>query len=133
MSTAPEGGDDAAPTPVRRYPRSVYEGGHEPDPRFSLANERTFLAWIRSGLALTAGGVALEAFSLDIQPGFRLAASVLLLLAGLIAYLEAWTGWKQTERAMRHAQPLPHSRMSLPLAVVGAVATLMVLLGIVTQ
>ncbi len=37
-------------------------GGEEPDPRFTLANERTFLAWIRTSLALLAGGVAVEAF-----------------------------------------------------------------------
>jgi putative membrane protein len=41
---------------------------------FVAANERTYLAWIRTGLALTAGGVALEAFSLHIHPRWRLAA-----------------------------------------------------------
>jgi hypothetical protein len=30
----------------------------EPDYRFTFANERTFLAWIRTALALIAGGVA---------------------------------------------------------------------------
>ena len=39
-------------TPHRR-PRSVYGGGEEPDPRFSLANERTALAWMRTALALS--------------------------------------------------------------------------------
>ena len=37
--------------PERRWPSRVYAHGHEPDPRFSLANERTFLAWIRTALA----------------------------------------------------------------------------------
>jgi len=36
--------------------------GEEPDPRFTLANERTFLAWVRTALALVAGGIGLEAF-----------------------------------------------------------------------
>ena len=40
--------------------RRVLGPGVEPDPRFSLANERTFLAWIRTGLALIAGGVAIR-------------------------------------------------------------------------
>ncbi len=46
-----------APT---RFPRQVFDRGEEPDARFTLANERTFLAWIRTSLALLAGGVALH-------------------------------------------------------------------------
>ena len=45
-----------------RWPGRVFDHGSEPDPRFSLANERTFLAWLRTGLALVAGGVALDQF-----------------------------------------------------------------------
>ncbi|GAB14727.1 hypothetical protein ARGLB_075_00090 [Arthrobacter globiformis NBRC 12137] len=44
----------------------ILGGGNEPDPRFTLANERTFLAWIRTSLALLAGGVAVEAFMADL-------------------------------------------------------------------
>ena len=50
----------------RRFPRRVYGAGQEPDVRFSLANERTFLAWVRTSLALVAGGVALEALGLGL-------------------------------------------------------------------
>ena len=39
----------------RRFPARVYRAGTEPDPRFTLANERTFLAWIRTSLALKIG------------------------------------------------------------------------------
>ena len=46
-----------------RLARRVFPEGTEPDPRFTLANERTFLAWMRTALAFIAGGVALEAFS----------------------------------------------------------------------
>ncbi|WP_345712331.1 YidH family protein, partial [Kineococcus glutinatus] len=71
------------PTPPavrdRRWPRRVYGTGREPDARFSLANERTFLAWIRTSLALLGAGVALEALQVPVQPGFRLAASAVLL------------------------------------------------------
>ena len=42
--------------------------GKEPDYRFSLANERTFLAWIRTALALLAGGVLLDQFSTKLSP-----------------------------------------------------------------
>ena len=63
-----------------RLPRRVYGYGSEHDPRFSLAYERTFLAWIRTGLALTAGGVALVAVTLQLQPGLKLASSLILLV-----------------------------------------------------
>ena len=71
---------DRGPTggPDRRWPRSVYGVGSEPDPRFTFANERTFLAWIRTSLALLACGIALEAVALPMQPQLRLAASVVL-------------------------------------------------------
>ena len=67
-----------------RFPRSVYGVGNEPDPRFSLANERTFLAWIRTGLALSAAGVALEALDLPIAAGLRLACASLLVRLGML-------------------------------------------------
>jgi uncharacterized membrane protein YidH (DUF202 family) len=75
-----------------RFPRWVYGEGSEPDPRFTLANERTFLAWIRTALALTAGGVALEALTVPLLPGLRLAASLLLLVLGLAGVLGAHLG-----------------------------------------
>ena len=90
-----------------RFPDRVYRAGTEPDPRFSLANERTFLAWIRTSLALTAGGIALEALGLGLQPQFRLAASVLLVIAGIATSIQAWFGWVHTERSLRLSNPLP--------------------------
>ena len=78
--------------PDRRFPKGVYRHGAEPDARFSLANERTFLAWIHMSLALLAGGVALETLGLELQPGFRLAASVLLIVVGIATPVQAWMG-----------------------------------------
>ncbi len=52
-------------------PKFIYAHGSEPDPRFTLANERTFLAWIRTGLAFIAGGIALNAFTLDMAVDTR--------------------------------------------------------------
>jgi putative membrane protein len=109
----------------------VYRHGTEPDPRFTLANERTFLAWIRTSLALVAGGVALEALALTVEPTWRLIAAVLLLLLGMAIPPLAWVDWGANERAMRIGAPLPHSRVALPLAVGVVLVGVLVLTGIV--
>jgi len=107
---------------LKRFPGSVFDRGSEPDPRFSLANERTFLAWIRTSLALIAGGVALEAFGLGMHTGLRLAASIVLITLGILTPFQAWAGWARTERALRKSTPLPNAPLSMPLVllVVGA-------------
>lgn len=116
--------------PERRFPARLFRQGTEPDPRFTLANERTFLAWIRTSLGLTAAGVALEALGLDLQPGLRLAASVVLVLAGLLTPVQAWIGWYGTERSLRHGRPLPAPLLALPVAVAVVVAGVLVALGV---
>ena len=113
----------------RRFPRSVYGVGSEPDPRFSLANERTFLSWIRTALALIAGGIALEAVVLPIQPGFRIATAAVLIVAGILSALQAWFGWARIERAMRMSLPLPASPLNAPLVVLVIVVAVLVALG----
>lgn len=125
---------DRTPTPPdRRFPRAVFARGSEPDGRFSLANERTFLAWVRTALALLAGGVALEALDLPVEPHLRLAAAVLLVVLGIVAPVQAWSGWTRTERALRERRPLPAPVLSGPLAVGVAVAGLLVLIGLLVR
>ncbi|PPB48183.1 hypothetical protein C4K88_14520 [Arthrobacter pityocampae] len=108
-------GSDAPPgatTPPARSPRSarILGGGTEPDPRFTLANERTFLAWIRTALALLAGGVALEAFTADtFAEPVRSGLAVVLLLLSLMLAVAAGIRWLAVERAMRRQAPLPLS------------------------
>ena len=123
------------PLPVTnpRFPRRVYEAGTEPDARFTLANERTFLAWIRTALALIAGGVALEALGLPLQPTLRLAASILLLGLGLVVPLLVWHAWGATETALRQETPLPSSKLALPLAVGVTAVAILVVLGILLR
>lgn len=91
----------------RRFPRWVYDRGAEPDPRFSLANERTFLAWIRTSLALVAAGVAVRAVQVPLPSGFRYVAAALLVVLGLAAAGQGWVGWTRTERALRENRALP--------------------------
>jgi putative membrane protein len=116
--------------PDRRFPQRLYRSGREPDPRFTLANERTFLAWIRTSIALLAAGVALEALKLPIQPGLRLATSLLLIGAGIGAPLQAWFGWLRTEGAMRASRPLPSPRLAGPLAAVVFSSGILIVLGL---
>ncbi|WP_428965769.1 YidH family protein [Micromonospora fluostatini] len=114
-SAGAEEPDDAGP--VRR-PERLFAEGTDPDPRFSLANERTFLAWIRTSLALFAAGIALEGLNLPIHPGFRLAAAVVLIALGTLTPAHAWYGWLRTERALRLDRGLPPpTTMAVPLAV----------------
>lgn len=90
-----------------RRPGWVYDAGDEPDPRFTLANERTFLAWVRTSLGVLAGAVALESLEVPERDGLRMALVVgLLLFAGTTAVL-AWLRWARVERAMRTRSPLP--------------------------
>jgi len=86
------------------------QGGQEPDYRFTLANERTFLAWVRTALALLAGGIFLEQFATRLEPRWIVVgvAIGLAILAGVLGTL-AYFRWKANEIAMRHAQPLPSS------------------------
>lgn len=89
------------------WPAWVYAVGTRPDHRFSLANERTFLAWIRTSLALMAGGVALDAVELDSPRGLQSALAVVLVVLGLLGAAVSWLRWAATERAMRLRRTLP--------------------------
>lgn len=107
-----------------RQPRWVYEHGHDPDPRFSLANERTFLAWVRTALALLAGGIALQALELPETDWARNAIAFGLFLLGAGVTVLALVRWARIERAMRTGQPLPSFQLGFLLTgavVVGAV------------
>lgn len=115
----------------RRFPRWVYAAGVEPDPRFSMANERTFLAWLRTGLALMAAGVALHALDLPLHGIFRYAASVLLVALGVAASANGWLSWSRAEQALRARRPLPGPGGGLLLAAGVVLAGLLVLVGLV--
>lgn len=111
----------------RRFPTSVYSVGSEPDPRFTLANERTFLAWIRTSLALIAGGVALITFDIPLPENFKTITSLLMLAAALILPLVALQHWAAAERALRENKPLPSS-WAMPIPVFVIIVTAVALL-----
>src|SRR3954466_2653843 len=89
-------------------PSALRAVGQTPDYRFSLANERTFLAWLRTGLALVGGGLAVAQFLR--QGWLRDVLAVALLLLGAAVAVRAVDHWARSERAMRLGEPLPPSR-----------------------
>lgn len=115
---------------ANRFPRGVYSAGREPDARFSLANERTFLAWIRTALAFVAGAVALEALDVPVQPALRITASMVLVAAALVLVGQAWLGWTRTEKALRHDRPLPAPFSALPTVIALALVATLVGVGL---
>ena len=110
-----------------RWPGWVYDHGEEPDYRFTYANERTFLAWLRTALALLAGGVALDALTIDMPVALRRALSAVLLVAGLLCAIMSWARWARAERAMRENNPLPASHLGMVLAIVIVAVAVVVL------
>lgn len=113
-----------------RFPKQIYAVGDEPDPRFSMANERTFLAWIRTALALFAAGVALEALNVPMHAGWRLAAAITLAGCGVLAAAQAWLGWARTERAMRTKAVLPSPSASVVITIGVILAVILVSVGL---
>lgn len=110
--------------------------GESPDYRFTLANERTFLAWIRTSLALLAAGVAVIQFVPSLgMPGGRLAVGILLIVLALIVSTTSLARWERVERAMRTGQPLPFSvvpgALAAGLSVVGLLALALILVEVV--
>ncbi|MEU4687733.1 DUF202 domain-containing protein [Actinoplanes sp. NPDC023714] len=115
-------------------PERTSKVGSTPDYRFSLANERTFLAWIRTGLALIAGGLACAQFlpPLPIEHLREIISITLLLLGGLVA-LRAVDHWARTERAMRLGTDLPRSRFPAVLALVVALGAVALVVAVLVQ
>jgi putative membrane protein len=113
---------------ANRWPAWVYTAGEEPDYRFSFANERTFLAWIRTALALLAAGVAIDVIDLDMHVVAHRAIAVLLVVLGTASALLAWIRWALAERSMRRREPLPSfsigAVMTVALATAGVIVAL---------
>ncbi|NDL65240.1 YidH family protein [Acerihabitans arboris] len=103
----------AAPKGVGRW----WQRGQTPDYRFSLANERTFLAWIRTALACLAGAVGIDQFAPSLGPqqvrtGLAVLLSVMAATLGIMAYRR----WAASELAMRTGASLPQTPLLMMMA-----------------
>ncbi|MER7420533.1 DUF202 domain-containing protein [Micromonospora peucetia] len=121
---------------IRRWfdPRELRSVGSTPDYRFSLANERTFLAWLRTGLALVAGGLAAAQFlpPLPLAHLREVIAVALLLLGGTVA-VRAVDHWARTERAIRLGEELPVSRFPAVLALAVGLGALLLVAAVLAR
>lgn len=88
------------------------------DYRFTLANERTFLAWLRTALGLVAGGVALQQLVPGLAPeGPRTLLAALCIGLALVIAAASYPRWRAVQRAMARGGPLPRNIL---LATLGA-------------
>ncbi|MEV0754226.1 DUF202 domain-containing protein [Streptosporangium sp. NPDC050280] len=107
---------------------------NEPDPRFTLANERTYLTWLSTSLALSAGGVAMAAVSADVfVPWMRTLLAVILVSLSALAAAMAYPRWRRVQKALRSSAPLPPPALA-PLfgygvAAVAVLALILILLS----
>ena len=99
------------------------------DYRFLLANERTFLAWMRTSLALVAGGVALDQFvRVGDAEGTVVAVAIAAIIAGGLVAVIGTIRWSRTDMAMRSSHPLPRSSTLMVVGVLFAVLAVVVAL-----
>ncbi len=103
----------------------------EPDYRFTLANERTFLAYVRTALALDGAGLAVVQFLTKVgsQRG-REVVGILLVLGGLGTLLAGFLRWRMVQAAMRADDPLPTSWIPLALTVILGIGSLVAALSL---
>ncbi|MBL6635069.1 MAG: DUF202 domain-containing protein [Ilumatobacteraceae bacterium] len=112
------------------FPPDPRDWGVDPDYRFTLANERTFLSWIRTSLALVAGGLGSLVVLKDIQ-GVEVIGIMVLVLAFITAST-AFRRWSLNERAMRLEQPLPASNLprvtAIGVALIGVASVILLVI-----
>ncbi len=107
-----------------RKRNAAESGGPAPDARFLLANERTFLAWTRTALALVAAGLALVQV-LHPFPGVpwgRQLLGVALIVLGAVVAVVGHREFRRNHRALHRGEPLPRS--ALPRILALAVTTM---------
>ena len=78
------------------------------DARFTLAAERTMLAWIRTALGLVAAGVAvLHVVGEFTSPALQTTLGIGLVVLGVVAALTGGLRWYRTSHALEHGGRMP--------------------------
>ena len=114
-------------------PRAVERdnSGTEPDPRFTFANERTFLAWSRTALALVIAGLGIVQLLPPFPrvPAGRHLLGLPLIALGAVLAAAAYVEWVRSQRALRRGDPLPHS--VLPWILAATITGIAIIAGVV--
>lgn len=114
-------------------PRAVERdnSGAEPDPRFTFANERTFLAWSRTALALVIAGLGIVQLLPPFPrvPAGRHLLGLPLIALGAVLATAAYVEWVRSQRALRRGDPLPHS--VLPWLLAATITGIAIIAGVV--
>ncbi|MGI5168019.1 YidH family protein [Spirillospora sp. CA-253888] len=121
--------DPPGPPSGRWHDRLLAEG-EDPDPRFTLANERTFLAWIRTALAMIAGGIGLALSGQLMDGALRTGLAAGLSATGALVAALAFRRWLRTERALRRAETLPPPALAPILSYGLAIAAVVLLVAL---
>jgi putative membrane protein len=123
---------------VPETPAGSADAPRHPDYRYTLANERTLLAWLRTGLALVAGGIAIATYAPDLGVAWGSGAvAIALVLIGLATALAGYRRWRANEEAIRYDRALPESLvpgvMAAAVAVVAVVVAVLVGLEVLSR
>ncbi len=115
-----------------RWRTRPHHVGSPPDPRFSLANERTFLAWNRTALALIGGGLAAAQLLRFGLSEARLLIGLPLIALGAAVGIAGIRRWRASELAMRLRAPLPRAHLAPGLLGAGTAAIAVLSLVVLT-
>ncbi len=79
-----------------------YKKRLDPAARFLLANERTFLAWVRTALAVMVGGIALT--QLGDESNAQTTAGLIVVLLGSFMAAVGYLRFRAADKAIRHGK-----------------------------
>jgi putative membrane protein len=121
---------------TRERPPWWPQDGEEPDPRWSLANERTQLAYLRTSLAFVVSGLAIAgSYSAFDAPAWLAMLGLPLIVLGTVIGATSHGRFVAAQQAMRRGEPLPPPMISryIPwtVAAVGAISVIVATLQLV--